>query len=234
MKFNDNRLSRNATLILLLCYFLSFLIYYIPNFVVESEFLAYFSTFVRRCSYLLIPISAAYIAFIASSFLGVRWAVLRLIPMTLVRMIYLLPLFYLMLLSDGFDSQEGLLIGLALSLGEALIAYGLTILLFFAMRFIQGYKREGDRSCDLLPSDWLDFSNRTSLACALVSFAAFLYFFISEIVDTVLYIIKYSGYYRTGEIVYIIFSFVYDILLLFVYYLTFILIKRLLSKRIEK
>jgi len=158
------------------------------------------------------------------------------IPLLVIAVVLLiaLPLFYLMLLSDGFDSLEGLLIGLALSLGEALIAYGLTVLLFFAMRFIQGYKREGDRSCDLLPSDWLDFSNRTSLACALVSFAAFLYFFISEIVDTVIYIIKYSGYYRTGEIVYIIFSFVYDILLLFVYYLTFILIKRLLSKRIEK
>lgn len=234
MKFNDDRLCKNATLILLLSYFLSFLIYYIPNFAVESEVLAYISTFVRRCVYLLIPISAAYIALIGASFLGVKWAVLRLIPMMLVRMIYLLPLFYLMLLADGFDSIEGLLIGLGLSLGEALIAYGLTLLLFFAMRFIQGYKRDTDTSCDLLPSNWLDLSNKTNLACALVSLAAFLYFFVSEIIDTVLYIIKYNGYYRTGEIIYIIFSFIYDIALLFVYYLTFILIKRILSKRMEK
>ncbi len=234
MKFNDTRLCRNTTLILALSYFLSFLIYYIPSFVVESEALAYFSTFFRRCAYLLIPICAAYVALVTSSFLGVKWAVTRLIPMTLSRIVYLLPLFYLMLLADGFDSLEGLSIGLALSLGEAAIAYGLTVLLFFAMRFIQGYKRDSERHTDLLPSDPFDLSNKTSLAAALVSSAAFLYFLVSEIIDTVAYIIEYSGYYRSGEIIYIVISFMYDILLPFVYYLAFVLIKRILSRRIEE
>ncbi len=234
MKFNDTRLCRNTTLLLLLSYFLSFLVYYLPSFVIESDALAYFSVFFRRCVYLLIPICAAYVAFIVSTVLGVRWAVTRLIPMTAARMVYLLPLFYLMLLSEGFDSIEGVTIGLALALGEAAIAYALTLLVFFAMRMIQGYKRDGERSTDLLPQDAFDLSNRTSLAAFAVSCAAFSYFFICEIVDTVKYVVDYSGYYRSGEIIYIVISFIYDILLLFIYYFAFVIIKRILSKRIEE
>ncbi len=234
MKINDTKLCRNATLILTAAYFVTFLIYYLPSFVFESEVLSYISSFLRKGLYLLIPTCAAFVAFIVSTANGVRWAVTRLIPMTLSRIIYLLPIFYLMLLSEGYDSIEGVTIGLAISIGEAAIAYGVTVLVFFLMRFIQGYKREGARESDLTSDDAFDLSNKTSLGAFIVSAVAFLYFFIAEIVDTVKYIVEYSGSYRTGEIVYIVTSFIFDIALLFVYYFAFIFIKRIILKRAEK
>ena len=64
----------------------------------------------------------------------------------------------------------------------------------------------------------MDFKNPLSLAFAIVSLLGFSYYFIYEIIDTVVILISYSGTLTLGEIAYMFFAYLFDIALIFAYY----------------
>ncbi len=236
MKFNKHGLVRNSSLLMLLLYLVTFLFYYIPNFVYVTDITLYISTFVMKAAYLLLPLIASLIAFVISGFDSKRAAVLTLIPLSLARLIYMAPTFYLFWIVRGFDSIDALLFGALLALGDAVIVYGISVGVMFIMRVISSYKSgrstQGEKLCE---REMLNLSNGATLAIFSVSLICFVYFFAKEIIDTVTYLVSSEGIYRSGEIIYILICFVYDILLLPLFHMALFGIKNfIVKKRVEE
>ncbi|MBQ9071337.1 MAG: hypothetical protein IJY23_08345 [Clostridia bacterium] len=237
MKFNARGLTRNASLLLLLSYFLTFLLYYFANHLFyEVAFLGYLWAFVQKATYLLLPILAGLIAVIVYSYRGVKAALVSLIPTSLSKIIYFIPYYYLMFIYDYFDSGESLLLGFIVSLAEAIASYVMSLAVFFIIIVIVSRRKEKSVSVAsaLEKKTLLDFSDPVSLSFALISLVVFLYVFGSEISATVTLIRDSYGSLKTEEIIYTVVSYIYDALLLVFHYLALSFVKnKVFEKRLS-
>ena len=211
-------------------YLLTFLLFYVANYLSDSLALAYVWLFAQKLTYLLPLLVTAMVTLALYAVYGKRVAFLALIPFSLVRMIYFIPYLYLQFIFDGFDSVESITYGALTALGEAALAYALSLLVFGVMLFIVKRANAGRASLEeiIFTKTGLDFLNPLSLAFAIVSLIGFSYYFISEIVDTVVILITYSAALTSAEIAYMVFSYVFDLGLIFAYYFTLVFIKNLI------
>lgn len=237
MQFNVRRLFRRALLYLSLAYLLTYALYHVTYYVLNYEWLHYVQLFVQKATYLLIPLTASAVTLAISAYRGVKEALLRAISLSLVRMIYFIPYFYMMNYTSmwGFASSEAILYALLLALGEVIISYILSALIFALMRFtVKKMLRSDDFPTAMDRYATLDFDNPVSVAFMVCSLLAFLYFFISEIIDTVRFFVDSSGSFYTAEIIYIIVSFVFDISLLFIHFFTLCFVKNRAALAVEE
>ena len=234
MKFNGYKLLLNAALILGAGYFLTFIVYYLANYIYIGEAFYYAWQFIQRAVYLIMPIAAAVIILVRSAYSRISSAALYAIPLAAVRVLYFIPYFYLLVLTEGFDSVEALGYGTLISLVEAAVSYALTMLIFLAMRFVIVRRSGGADIGEVLAKRTvLDFGEPVSLAFLSVAYGCFLYFFIKEIISTVTFISEYGFSYRTSEIIYTVLSYIFDILIPLFYYFVISLIKnRLIETRL--
>ena len=227
MKINSKRMSLTAALLLSLVYFLSFIIFYIDSYIFARtlEPIRYIAEAVNKSTYLLLPSIAALLSLTVYMLSGTKSALLSLGAMTLPRIFYSLPIWYLYLLPDGFDSLEALGYGLLISLGEEIIAYLISLLialLIYAIARLKGKRR--DVSDFLYTSDAFDLSNPISFALMALSSVIFVYFAINDVISTVDYLSSYT-YYKANEIIMIAVFFIFDILALFLHYFALFYIK---------
>ncbi len=221
MAIKTQGLTKRGSILLLLGYIGTFILYYLSNQIFyEVEPLAYIWIFAQRLIYLLMLfISATLTLILYYSDKGKR-AFISLIAFSAVRTVYFIPYFYLIYIYDGFDSVEAILFGILTAVGESAVAYGLTLLALGLMLLV--IKRANKTSLSpselVLQQTKLDFSNPISLSFALLSLIGFSYFFIKEIIDTSIFLLDYSGSIMIGEIFYIVFSFIFDLALIFIYY----------------
>ena len=211
-------------------YLLTFLLFYVANYLSDSLALAYVWLFAQKLTYLLPLLVTAMVTLALYAVYGKKVAFLALIPFSLVRMIYFLPYLYLQFIFDGFDSVESVTYGALTALGEAALAYALSLLVFGVMLFIVKKANAGRAPLDeiVFTKTTLDFKNPLSVAFAIVSLVGFSYYFISEIVDTVVILVSYSASLTAGEIAFMLFSYVFDLALIFAYYFTLVFIKNLI------
>lgn len=228
MNLKTHGLTKRCTLYLLGGYFLSFLLFYFANYLYFGEpILSYIWIFAQKLIYFLPPFVAAVVTLILYASDKKHSAFLSLIAFSAVRMIYFIPYFYLIFIYDGFDSVESISFGFLASVAEAIIAYILTLLAFCVMLLvIKKTDRHGLHLSEHIakPTE-LDFRNPVSLAFAILSLIGFSYFFIKEIVDTVTFVIDFSSTVTTGEILYMICSYLFDLSLIFIYYFVISYIK---------
>ena len=219
MKFNGYKLLLNTALILGAGYFLTFIVYYLANYIYIGEVFYYVWQFIQRAVYLIMPIAAAVIILVRSAYSRPSLAALYAIPLAAVRMLYFIPYFYLLVLTEGFDSVESLCYGTLLSLFEAVVSYALTMIIFAAMRFIIA-RRASDTAIGevIARKTVLDFGDPVSLAFLSVCGASFLYFFIKEIINTVSFISEYGISFSASEIIYTVISYILDVLMPLFYY----------------
>ena len=220
MKSQITNLVKKFSAGLLIWYFLTFLLFYITNYLSDSLTLAYVWMFAEKITELLPLLVTATVTLTLYCAASKKAAYLALIPFSAVRVVYFLPYFYLQFIFDGYDSVESLLFGALSALGEATIAYAFTLLIFGVMLLVVKKANRGRASLEdiIFKKTTLDFKNPLSLAFAIVSLLGFSYYFIYEIIDTVVILISYSGTLTLGEIAYMFFAYLFDIALIFAYY----------------
>ena len=146
MIFNAKKLYSRSALILAAAYFATFLLYYNSTYLYDSTVLTYAFIFIQRLSYLLLPAIGSVITFTTAPFIGKRAALIRLIPLVLLRFIFFVPYFYLIFVIAHFGSAFGLLYALIVSTLEAALAYLISYLAFLLLCHIMK-KRSKKRCC---------------------------------------------------------------------------------------
>ena len=223
MSLNTRKLFSTLPLLFAGGYLLSFIIYYVSNYLVITDVTAYIWLFVNRLTYLLFPLITAVSVFVSAPFVGSLKALLGATGQVAARIIYFVPYFYLKYIVEGFSSIECLGIGLFLSLGEAIITFLAVALIYTVMKLI--LERGGaDKKARIFEPTRLDFASVTAVAIAVPSALASVYFLIGEIADSVSFIIDYGFDFNMSEIIFLTVSYIFDILIAPVYFfvLTFI------------
>lgn len=217
----------------------SFLIFFIPNYVIEADigWFEYVRIFINKfAEFALPPIAAALLIKVYFNG-GIKNALIGAIYFSLPRIIYLLPYYYLYHIAYGYDSIESIsLSALVTVFGVALMWAHITLLFLiirmFAIRSIakslatdlppavqksmtvdlkKKLNQQAEKSLctEINFTGAFDFSIPLTLGIFAATFGEFIINFMRESVDTVTYLINYAGYYRMGEIIYITACFVF-------------------------
>lgn len=233
MKLQYKGLYTRASLVLTLAYFATFLAFYFANVLYSDKAVfAYIWYLVQKATFLLLPLISAMLVLISDTYLGMKSALVKLIPLSLAKLIYSLPYYYLYLVYDIYDSTEAILFALVQAITEAVFLYIFTLIIFLVMRaFLGAFNKRGEpRDALLAKKTTLNFLDPVSRTFALSSLLCFLYFFTVEIIDTVSVISKYSGRLRSGEIAYMVFSYCFDVFLLAAHYLVLSFVKNYIAE----
>lgn len=186
-----------------------------------------------------IPAVACAVIYFSASSQSVGNAMLKALCIALGKLIYSIPEYYLMYMemSGGASSVEAIILALLSSLLVLLMFWARIILLYALLRFIAKRveyrkmikslttqikeKMTKDDKKDLLLSakskidsypeitEAFDFSNALCAGLFVPAFIQFIIYFVQEIAATVDYLTSYVGSYETGEILYMIFSFLF-------------------------
>jgi len=222
MKFNSKNLFTRASLLLLLFHFATFLLYYISTYILyDVQFFTYVWYYVQKSTLLLIPLVSALLVLIADAYLGMKRALIMIIPLSFTKLIFSLPYYYLAFVYDPlYDSTDALLFSLIQSVLESVVLAVFVIVIFFIMRYLISVLNKTDDSRDVILSakTVLDFKNPVSATFMISSALCFVYIVIDEILTTAAMISQYSGRLTGSEIAYILFSYVFDIILLLLHY----------------
>lgn len=145
--------------------------------------------------------------------------------------IYLLPYFYLKYVLGIFDSLEALFLSNLSSIIFILILAVKVYFYYLIMKLVM-YRENKKNKEGSLPLDALDFGNPTVLAILCASAVRFLLYLGKEIYDTVVFFIDYGKTLRTGEIVYMVMTYVYLIIsFLFLHFIACKIYARTVLKR---
>lgn len=231
--------------IYLALYFGLFLLFYIPNYVIEDyAYLVgdfeYVRFFLARLYEFTLGASAAVVLFVIlvrNGEVTVPVTLAAASVFALAKIIYSLPYYYLYFLSIGYDSIDGIPL-YTLSALLAVIFEWVKTILFFSVCYLvsrrhikkelisrlpvakqkkppEKERAEIKRATDMRLSDELtlggtfNFDAPVTLGIFLVSVGQFAFALISEITSTVDYLIEFAGNYRTDEIVYMTFCFIF-------------------------
>lgn len=217
----------------------AFLIFYLFNYHTDSMALFYISYYLIEFFNFLLPLAVAVAVFHAFTSGGFKSAFVCAIFFSMSKIIYLLPTGYLNFMSAGYISSDAILLSLLEALLYSALLYCISVLLFLLMLFATGkfakidcknpeaIKKEGAKR------GFFDFSIPIALSffsCALVPFVISL---VKEVIDTVTFLLNYSGTYRLSEILYILMRFVFILVYLFASHVICIGFKNLLFKEAE-
>ncbi len=234
MTFNKKGLMPLTVLAFVGIYLVSFIIYYLGTFIIDEEnIFIYIDLFLDKAIFILLPAVAALTALIPAVVEG-RFSpsLIRMTAPSAARIVYFLPYFYLMCISGGLDSVDSLLFGLLFSVADAALAYAFSVIIFFAMRIIMDKKRNKDEELSdvLTRKTVLNFSEPVSFSFICIAFASFVYFLVSEIINTITFLIEYPNF-RISEIIYTVFSYVYALILLLLYYHVLSAVKNMIVRK---
>lgn len=234
MKFNKKNLYLKAAASFASVYLLTFIIYYLGNHILSSgEILIYADIFLSKLTYLMLPIAAGVITLIFSVYESTKGAMLRLIPLSLCRMIYFIPYFYLVFFMRGMNSIDSILLSLLSSISDAALSYALTLAICFLLRFIITKRTKTPIADALAKRTELDFSDPVSASLAIICGFVSVYFIITEIGDTVSFLINYGLTFTLPEIIYTLISYILDAALFFIHYYVIAAVKnRIIEKRV--
>lgn len=230
MNYQRQHFLRNITLLMLLGNVLGFTFFYLQTFVITGAASFYILHFLTKTLETALLVFGATVLFCGVAAFGGKYMLPRLPLFLLPRFLYSLPNDYLSFLSYGYDSLESVVLGLLLSVAQLLV-YALLLLLFATLGMFLSHAatkkskipfslRDGDGGEDIF-----DFSRASNLALLGIAGGVFLYNLISEIVNTVSYLMDYAGSYTVGEIVYMLFTYLFLLALAVGGYLLAVLVR---------
>ena len=225
------------------------LLFYIPVYVLEVEMSTWYdgwyysSRIITSFVEFLMPVPFAVILFFNAREDRFRQLAHKALYFALPKIAYILPYYYLYSLSYGYDSLEGLLISLGVTVGSIVISDLHILLLYFVIGFtarrITASKMKATlpRSYDKKPLGAIEAEFEREIehdleesihkrgifdiqlpfigAIFAASFVEFTYSLLSEIASTVSYLLECAGDYRIDEIVYIVVCFTLILIELF-------------------
>ncbi len=262
MQNNQKRLFRIAFGGLVLINLLLFLIFYIPNYILEASSIAwdYFNHFLTRLFEFILPALSAVLLFVGAKNGNTRQALISAIWLSLPRFIYLFPYYYLYETAYGSDWIESITISFLINILVIALYWAHLVALYLIMlcsarsmikkTIITEYPKV---YAEKIPKDALpEFNKRiyselsremkrdgifnldltVSFAIMLGCIAEFVYRLVLECVDAVSFLIEYAGTYRTDEIIYMIFSFAFILIEALIAYVLCCLVKKIAVKQL--
>lgn len=185
-----------------------FIIYYVLSLVAQSyDAVYYYLLFAERLIFLAVPVIAA--AIIIRLCDTVKRTLITVALISLTRAIFLIPFLYIEYVYGPYDSVEAITLSLLTTVITVAAHALIVLLLWWLMRLI--IKRRGGELSFPLP--YFRFDNGASLSLIIISFAVFAINFIVEVISTVTFFIDNGTAYYADEIILIVFSYVYLILM---------------------
>lgn len=216
---------------------LRFLLYYISTYVTESAAMVYISSYFSEITYMLLPLVTVALIITPYAKCGVGKALLCAIPFSLTEILYLFPYRAFELAYSGYEITETILFSVFITLITVILNYIKAALLLFIIIFLtrifaklQRVKKYSLESA-LTDKDPFDFSKPLTKGIFGASLTVFAFAVISEIIDTVSFLYNYSGTYRTTEIIYMLFRYVFILGMLIISHVTAHYVKRKVAQK---
>ena len=212
-------LIKRTTICFAVLSFLLFMASYIPTYLLEVEKLpeaySYFVMYFTELEGWLTATVAAVFLMVIYTRDSKKAALRSAIPLTLVKLIYTLPYYYLLGISYRLDSIESIMLSLLASIFHLLVFYLHAALLFAVAKYVFT-RREKNAPCHLSEGSIFDLDHRATLSIFAISFAEFIIRILMEIRQAVSYFVDYAGDYKADDIFYMIFRFIFVLAMIFV------------------
>ncbi len=193
---------------------IEFIIYYILTLISDNySAVYYYFYFAERFITLAIPVVA--VSMLIRQNRGTRKTVIATLLISLSRAIFFIPFFYLEYVYGPYDSVEGIALSLLTTLVTVIIHALIMLLIWRIMRLIIGRCAHSEKYSSEYPLPYLRFDNCITLSVSAVSFAVFAINLVFEIISTVSFFIDNGTVYYVDEILLIVFSYIYLIVLFF-------------------
>lgn len=210
----------------------TYLLFHIPTLVLEEryEWLEYTRSFITKFLEFILPTVAATVLFVGYREIGMKRTLLRAMYLSLPRIIYLLPYYYVYYIVIAYDSIESItlsalvtLFGTALQFGETLLLF-VIIRIFSRMPIVKSLKKglpvnqqkkppkniargliqdaENLLSENMTRGNVFDFSHRENIGIFASVFFVFIIDLVRELIDSIVFIIECNGDLFTDEIIY--------------------------------
>ena len=208
--------------------FVQFLLFYVPfGFFYESRWLLILSSHLTNFFEAFFPVVAALIIFLTREN-ALKNKIVPCILISLTRLFYSVPYYYIYYVSDVFNSIEAIILAFLVSVLYISFFFLQTFICIFIINYIE--KRAKKEACDREFAKLFNVDDHINFGIALSVIFVFVIFFIREAVSTVRYLIDNSGSYRTQEIVTIVFSYLLLFIFSFIHYIIAAFIKNRLLK----
>ncbi len=230
---NSRRIIGITALVIAFLSFVQFLLYYIPSgYFYNIDILLLAASYLINFFEGLFPVLAASIIFILKGD-GIKNKIFPAFFLSLTRLTYSLPHYYIYYVADVFNTSESIVLSLITSALLVLRAFLQTFICILVLIAIE--KRAKKTSADRARARIFnldDHLNLGILSCVIISFTVF---FVRELIDTVEYLIDSKGTYRLDEILTIVIAYLLLLIFAAVYYLISARVKnKILSEEYEK
>lgn len=219
---DKKRIYGTVSIVYCLCYFVIFLAFYLPNYALTlpdeavGTYLVVREILERFVGFIL-PATAAATVFTVD--IGsTRNIILRALQLASTSAVYYIPYCYLYALSLGFDSVEAICISPLMTLCDILIGAAHTVALvalgYFVARLVTlKNTEECDRSDvrrligENMVGEVFDHRHGATAGILAMAIGELAISLVSEIYDTVTYLIEDAGMYGAGEVMYIMLTY---------------------------
>ena len=187
-----------------------------------------FTTFSQRLLFDLFFIAAATVSLMKLRFVSKRAWLSTAAFLSLSRLFYMLPYSYLYFENNGYDTLESVTLALAECALDFILTLVIILLLSLVAEFLLSRSADANDNFGLF-----DFSRGPVRAAFVMALIIFIYDLIREIIVTVDYLIEYAGTYRFGEIIYMVFTYLFMLLSLILVHIAGALLIRICSRRLS-
>jgi hypothetical protein len=240
IKLNEKRATLITAALFSATYILAFLLRFLTVYAVDSQLLYYVSFYFFEVTTAVMPLLASVSAVMTYAERGLNPTLLRLLLLVLTGLLYYAPICAIDYALLGEDAGYVILITLIESLFALVLNYLKYTVIFLVILFISRKIATAKGCCDYSYRDGIrnsspfDFSEPISFAFFSGALILFVYSLVFEIIDTVKFIIEYNGIYRIGEILYIIFRYIFILAMLFISQITAFAYKKFLITSKQK
>ncbi|MBQ7333382.1 MAG: hypothetical protein IJW38_03435 [Clostridia bacterium] len=223
------KLKTRTSILVFLLSLLSFTLLYLRLiYVFETEFTIYGSYFLQYFIDTLTTLFVAVTVLSGRGFESHKSRVFSSLKLSLPRLVYLFPYYYLYYMSVGYDSIESFALLLIRS-AFMLILFTLETQIYFAIACFVAKKASNEWDF-YAKSRFFDFSVGATAAIFSICFMKFIISLLSEGVDVIIYLIDYEEFYSATEIYYLLGKVSLAFVSLFISHILFMLLR----KRFEK
>ena len=228
---NPKRVFRIAVICSVFFSFLQFLIYYIcVGFLYDNVFVLMAAPHLVNFLEALFPVFSAVIVFLIKD-TGLKNKLLPLALISLPRILYTFPYYYIRYVTDVFNTAEALVIALILSVVYLLFFFLQTFVCTFIMNYAEF--KSAPKNISRTPARIFNFDNSVNFGILLSVIFMFVIFFARECVDTVTYFVEVGSTYYLNEIMSIILSYAMLPIFAFIHYLICVLLKNRITREKE-
>ncbi|MBE6645503.1 MAG: hypothetical protein E7612_09060 [Ruminococcaceae bacterium] len=235
---NSKQYIKKGALIFALVNFLTFFVYYFCVYTLSNQFTLYFYFYFSELTEAVLPVAASCVLFVLSAKYNIKKTFLNSLFFSLTWILYFFPYYAFEYAYEMLDIYTVLAFSAIHTVFMTLVIYIEITILYLLMIFLTEKiaKRSGipyRREEILKKSNALDFSNPITVGVFSASAAVFVYNLTNEIIDTVSFLLDVEGAYESGEIIYIVFRYLFILALLMLSHFAAMLIKNKLSDRIN-